>query len=320
MKVDQRSTVYRALQREDKMRLDDAYEREVTSMIELKCKNCNSTDFAYKGGLWVCNSCGSKYIPEKDEMPAAIEHAAIPSGSAYGKTRKGELIEELRDAFRKFHWINESDEDEEYRRDCLIRIVEESTKSLMKINPDSPYVGVGKMFSLGYRGIKSQSDAKQFVEAMEIAIEHSDLEAKIRLWDELGFLMNRFGSRVYTKARDEEERIYHLVDVLGEYNPKYRFYPKLEEFYVARDSHVPDEGDHSVAVLKSFDISRYPVKHWYETSDGGCNGCWRLLLIPLAGVLIIVGLFTVWFSFPFGVGMIVLAVMTIKHVLSQIRK
>ncbi len=36
-------------------------------MLELKCKNCNSADLEYKDGLWICNSCGSRYITDKNE-------------------------------------------------------------------------------------------------------------------------------------------------------------------------------------------------------------------------------------------------------------
>ena len=36
-------------------------------MLELKCKNCNSADLEYKDGLWICNSCGSIYITDKNE-------------------------------------------------------------------------------------------------------------------------------------------------------------------------------------------------------------------------------------------------------------
>lgn len=38
-------------------------------MKELKCLNCNSKDMEYIGGIWVCQNCGSKFIPDKDEKP-----------------------------------------------------------------------------------------------------------------------------------------------------------------------------------------------------------------------------------------------------------
>ena len=139
-------------------------------------------------------------------------------------------------------------------------MVGEISADLMRINPDNPYSSAGKAFLLAYRGIKNTDDANQFVEAMENAIKHSDLEAKIHLWNELGLLMERFGSRVYTKAQDQKERIYHIVDALGDYNQTYRSYPKLEEFYVARDNHKANEHDHSVTILKSPLTSRPSVK------------------------------------------------------------
>ena len=40
-------------------------------MKELKCLNCDSKDLEYVGGIWVCQNCGSKFIPEKGEKPEA---------------------------------------------------------------------------------------------------------------------------------------------------------------------------------------------------------------------------------------------------------
>lgn len=298
-------------------------------MIELKCKNCNSNDFTYKDGLWVCNSCGSKYIPEKEEFSVPQEYDSAPrthkiSFEETAKNKRKKLEKKLCAGFRRYRYTDAIDEDEADRRRYLLQMVDEISQDLMRINPDNPYSAAGKAFLLAYRGIKNSDDANRFVDVMENAIKHSDLEAKIHLWNELGLLMERFGSRVYTKAQDQKERIYHLVDALREYNPKYLSYPKLEEFYVARDGQKANEYDHSVAVLKSFDASKYPVKHWYDYFDGGNNGrkkeYWRLLAFPLAGLLIFLGLITMLVSPLFGVGLIVLSVMAIKQELSHFKK
>lgn len=36
-------------------------------MKELKCTNCGSNDLKYKNGLYICQNCGSKFIPDKDD-------------------------------------------------------------------------------------------------------------------------------------------------------------------------------------------------------------------------------------------------------------
>lgn len=39
-------------------------------MIEIKCKNCNGNDLVLRGGFYVCQNCGSKYVPETtDNLP-----------------------------------------------------------------------------------------------------------------------------------------------------------------------------------------------------------------------------------------------------------
>ncbi len=33
-------------------------------MREIKCKNCGSPSFRREGGFWICEHCGSRYLPE----------------------------------------------------------------------------------------------------------------------------------------------------------------------------------------------------------------------------------------------------------------
>ena len=36
-------------------------------MKELKCTNCNSNDLKFENGLYICQNCGSKFIPDEDD-------------------------------------------------------------------------------------------------------------------------------------------------------------------------------------------------------------------------------------------------------------
>lgn len=86
-------------------------------MKELNCKNCNSTDFEYKGGIWVCNSCGSKFLPEKGEKPEKSQEEKLveklvkkndkicdadPFGNKYDK-----LANEMNDLAEQILMIND---------------------------------------------------------------------------------------------------------------------------------------------------------------------------------------------------------------------
>ncbi|MBQ6441129.1 MAG: hypothetical protein IJJ13_00870 [Lachnospiraceae bacterium] len=215
-------------------------------MIELKCKNCNSTDIEYKGGLWVCNSCGSKFIPDKEEIPE--------------KSMEEQLVDELCDVCDE---ITETDEFNEYEyghRERLFRELDILADRIIDINPNNPYAMTAKMHVQIFNGLGDKISANRFVNYIETAVNNSDDKAKENTWDTLGEHLKRFGSKVLTQDQSLKDRLYQLVDILGDYNPEYRSYPRVEEFYEARKNNEPKEYDHSVAVLKSFDASKYPVK------------------------------------------------------------
>lgn len=46
-------------------------------MKEFKCKNCCSSDIGYKNGFIVCNSCGSRFIPDSQEIRATNREAEL---------------------------------------------------------------------------------------------------------------------------------------------------------------------------------------------------------------------------------------------------
>ncbi len=46
-------------------------------MKEFKCKNCCSSDIEHKNGFIVCNSCGSRFIPDSQEIRATNREAEL---------------------------------------------------------------------------------------------------------------------------------------------------------------------------------------------------------------------------------------------------
>ena len=38
-------------------------------MKKTNCINCSSNDIVFEKGIWVCRACGSRFMPEADEIP-----------------------------------------------------------------------------------------------------------------------------------------------------------------------------------------------------------------------------------------------------------
>ena len=118
-------------------------------MKEFKCKNCNSTDFEYKGGIWVCNSCGSKFLPEKGEKPE--------------KSREEKLVEKL------------------------AKEMDDLAEEILKINDKNPYALATMAFHIQNWGIKTEDVAERYLSQVEEAVECSTEESREFIYDTCGF-------------------------------------------------------------------------------------------------------------------------------------
>ena len=149
-------------------------------MTELKCKNCNSIDFDFKSGIWVCNSCGSKYLPDADEIP--------------DKAKEDRLVDELCDICGDIESTDEFDEDKQELRDELFRKLSMVTEQLMDINGNNPYAMTAKTLIQIYEGLNDRDSAERFVTYIETAVNNSDAEAKENTWETLEFHLDHFAS------------------------------------------------------------------------------------------------------------------------------
>ena len=50
-------------------------------MESISCKNCNATGLRLVNGYWVCDYCGSRFLPTKEERNASARGTAFTFGS-----------------------------------------------------------------------------------------------------------------------------------------------------------------------------------------------------------------------------------------------
>ncbi len=169
-------------------------------MTELKCKNCNSKDFEYKEGVWICNSCGSRYIADKSERPE------LPKETL--------LEDDLCDICEEIASTNEFDEKDFDMREQLFRKLDSVADNLININKNNPYAMTAKMLIQVDMGLKDVSSVNRFIEYIERAVINSDQEAKDNTWDVLGDHLIRFKSIILSQDPSLEDRIHRLIDIL----------------------------------------------------------------------------------------------------------
>ena len=168
-------------------------------MKELKCKNCNSTDLKYIGGVWVCNSCGSKYLSDRDEMPK--------------KTQEDKLVDKLTKITRKLEKADDISEKGLERRSRLFEELEDLSEQILKLNANNPYAFTCKMLVQVDYGLRSTVSADLFIHYIEKAVENTVPENKGDIWECLEFHFSQFKDKVLGLDPALESQIRELEKV-----------------------------------------------------------------------------------------------------------
>lgn len=143
-------------------------------MIELKCQNCNSADIEYKDGLFICKSCGSRFLAEKQEKDVfdkedKLEDAAI---EAYNKHNdfQDKYLDTGKEKYldKSLEWTDRLDQ-------CIERLLE--------FNPMNPYAWTFRMVRRIGQGFDDGDARKQFFEYAEKAADALKPGAKKGLVD-----------------------------------------------------------------------------------------------------------------------------------------
>lgn len=172
-------------------------------MKKTNCINCSSNDIVFEKGMWVCRACGSRFMPEADEIPQ--------------KTKVEELEDELCDICDEIENTNEFDISQSDHRDGLFDKLGKKADEIISINRDDPYAMTAKMLIQIYEGLRDRQCVNRFVDYIERAVDASDDEAKKNTWEVLAKHLDRFGPRVLEHDPALKGRVNRLIDVFGEY-------------------------------------------------------------------------------------------------------
>ena len=141
-------------------------------MKELKCANCGSADMEYKDGIWVCNSCGSKYAPGRSEIPHKSEEEKLSE-----KLMKH--LNKQADTEYALYLADHPNQLEKY-----ISKLRDLTDRLIRINPQNPYALTSGARIIAMEGYWSAITADLFISSIEQATQNmtENERADLREW------------------------------------------------------------------------------------------------------------------------------------------
>ncbi len=172
-------------------------------MKELKCENCGSSEMKYENGIWICKSCESRFIPDKNEIPV---------------TRREEQLEDvLCDICEEIASTSEFDDTDYDQREKLFKKLDLVADEIIVFNKNNPYAMTAKMLIQINEGLRDKAAVNRFVEYIERAVNNSDDEAKNNTWETFGNHLARFMSKILSVDPDLEDRVYSLVEALRPY-------------------------------------------------------------------------------------------------------
>ena len=152
-------------------------------MKELKCQNCNSRDMEFKGGVWVCQNCGSKYIPDKDEIPDEDEESRLAKELVKAYNKQSELefpddILSIDDSDEKWEKQDRKMKKYEEKYDKYEEKINTCIEKLLKINEFNPYALTIKALKRIENGLKIREHVELVVDCAEKVISHATEEEK----------------------------------------------------------------------------------------------------------------------------------------------
>ena len=167
-------------------------------MKELKCQNCNSRDLEYMGGIWVCQNCGSKFIPEKNEIPKESKEAKLTEKLVKAYNELIEIIDPLSSKYEKC----------EKRVNSLL-------DEIRSINPNNPHMLTISVFDRIGWGIKSKEIADDIVDMAERALKYAKPDEKEEITESLGRNMKYHKGKMASMDPELEPRIDEVLRQCG---------------------------------------------------------------------------------------------------------
>ena len=130
----------------------------MSELIELKCKNCGSTDLEAENGVYVCQYCGSRFTLD-------------PSAEAKANQYRDKMT--LAMAGSDEDYMNPSDEDVVDGAARRYAAVREYSDKLLEILPNDPYGWAGRIYMRISGGIDSEESVRECIEDARKTLEYA---------------------------------------------------------------------------------------------------------------------------------------------------
>ncbi len=170
-------------------------------MKELVCRNCSSKDIEYKGGLWVCSHCGSRFLPDKHEKPE--------------ESRLDKLEEEFIDIINEWQDIEDWDESQWKKKDKLERKWRSMAEKILEIEANNPFVYTAYMLKRIGAGLDSRSAVQEFVRYAGIVADNADPEERDKVYPAVRINLSAYKDKCISEAPELEEQIESIMEKIG---------------------------------------------------------------------------------------------------------
>ena len=153
-------------------------------MIELKCKNCGSNELILEHGIYRCQSCGSRFLPEQPKL---------------------EKIEKYRDK------MIQAMEDLNFEKQAKYM------NKLLSLDPLDPYAWTGKVWLAIEEGLDTHS--RECVTNAKLALKYARDKGSEEEYDDIKDFMRshflRYGRKMMRLVPDMKEDIEEILEEVG---------------------------------------------------------------------------------------------------------
>ena len=167
-------------------------------MKKLKCTSCGSSNMKYRDGIWICNSCGSKYVPGREEIPRKSEEEKLAE----------KLIKHLNkqtDTKYAFYLADHPSQLDKY-----ISKLRELADRLLRINPQNPYALAAGARIIAMEGYWSAITADLFISNIEQAVNNMNETERADLWEWLEDDLSMYKGKALELKPSLESKINNL--------------------------------------------------------------------------------------------------------------
>lgn len=156
----------------------------MSDLIELKCRNCGSTDLKNENGVYICQACGCRFIP-------------APSLQAKANKYRDKMLHAMTSSNEDYRKPSDEDDlDATLRR---YRELEKYNDRLLEILPEDPYGWACRVYLAISNGLDHEWNVSECVDCSKKALEYAQR---------------------YSNDEDKEDIGQFLADNLGLYRDK----------------------------------------------------------------------------------------------------